>query len=119
MKKSPPRKRGRQLDLFGDDGAEGRKRRDEALVNVAANAETFMSKALKELVRFERGTYTGEDIRRQLELWGIRPHHHNAWGALVATAVRSRILWPTGRLAAMTDPRSHARKTLVYQIGGE
>jgi len=58
---------------------------------------------------------TGEDIRHAIEVRGVRPHHHNAWGALIMAAVRKELIQKTGRLVKMKDPRSHARQTPIYR----
>lgn len=95
-------------------GTEGERLRDQALLAVAEKSGVFMDEALAFLSRLNTGAYTGEDIRKQIEAAGIHPHHHNAWGAVIATAVRSHLLYPTGKYVSMKDPRSHARKTQVY-----
>ncbi len=95
--------------------------RDEAIVKVSDNNEKWMELCLKEVERFTmqsdeggEGNFTGEDIR----FWCSRtvgcPRHPNAYGALINTLVRRKIIKPTGEWRKMRDDRSHARKTPVY-----
>lgn len=60
------------------------------------------------------GTWTGEGIRIFLTRSIGKPHHHNAWGALIMRAVRNKVLTPTGRYVSMREKQSHARKTPEY-----
>jgi hypothetical protein len=57
---------------------------------------------------------TGEDIRATLTELGIEPNHPNAWGALVNSLIKKKVLIPTSQYKPMKDPRSHARSTRVY-----
>lgn len=105
-----------QLPLF--DGATSRAFRDYALADVAEHADTFMADGLALLTGLAAGEYTGEDVRRHLVSAGLRPHHHNAWGALVLHAVKAGILVHTNTTRQMRDARSHARRTPVYHKRG-
>ena len=62
---------------------------------------------------------TGEDIRRFLieEMQLEPPHHHNAWGSLIRTAVHRGLIGGTGRWTRMRGPKSHARPTQIYRVG--
>jgi len=108
------------MDLFDtipDEGA-AMADRDAALGRVADNAEaatSFMTRGLAEIARLPAGEFTGEDVRDCLVRLGVAPHHPNAWGALIAKAVRDKLLTPTGERRAMRGPRSHARRTDVYR----
>lgn len=107
-----------QLGLF--TGEEGKRRRDQALAAVAEKSGVFMDDALAWLVNLlPNGFYTGEMIRERIEAAGIKPHHHNAWGAVIACAVRNKHIYPTGRYVCTLAPKKHARKTQVYRRGGE
>jgi hypothetical protein len=53
----------------------------------------------------------GEDIRLACP---EPPHHHNAWGAVISTAVRKGWLQPTGRYLKMRSTTSHARESKEY-----
>lgn len=106
----------RRADLFGGASAGAR---DAALEVVAENAEDatqFMSRGLRAIAALS-GEYTGEDVRRCLTAAGVTPHHHNAWGALIRSAIKSGLLVPTGRYVRMTAVRSHARATQVLRAG--
>ena len=91
--------------------------RDKALAQVQANAGDFTSRALGALRDFPDGfETTGEQIRVLLDRRGIRPHHHNAWGAVINIALRNGLLEDTGRMTKMSTAKSHARRTPVYRI---
>jgi hypothetical protein len=109
------------VDLFDDiplDPAYAVADRDAALEQVATVAEaaaSFMTRGLTAIARLPAGEFTGEDVRDHLTKLNIVPHHPNAWGALVAKAVRDKLLTPTGERRPMKGPRSHARRTDVYR----
>lgn len=105
----------KQSTLF--DGEESKDLRNEALARVAFRAGPFMGAALAAMRTFGPGLYTAEDFRLRLEREGLRPHHHNAWGALTKQAILDGIIRETGSRRAMRDPRSHARMTPVYRKG--
>ena len=100
-----------QLDLF-----KARAARDEAIARVRGNAGDFVDRALEALRLSPTRRMTGEDIRVLLTGWGIVPHHHNAWGAVVRAGITRGILEETGAYVSMRDIRSHARKTQVYRV---
>lgn len=108
-------------DLLGDQPYEYRPSpakaaRDEAIDRVATNAGSeWVATGLNKISQLAAGEYTGEQIRLILTEAGIVPHHHNAWGALISSAVKRGILIDTGRLDHMQTKKSHARKTSVYQ----
>jgi len=62
---------------------------------------------------------TGEDFRLSCERDGIRPHHANAWGALILSLKRQGHLVETGEWRSMRDSKSHARMTRVYRVEGK
>lgn len=103
----------REAPLF--DYAASTQARDVVLKTVAENSGTFIQRALSALAHMS-GPLTGEDIRRRLSERGIEPHHHNAWGALISTAVKRGILIDSGMTVRMKDERSHARKTTLYTV---
>lgn len=92
--------------------------RDRVLALVSTNAGEFMSIALGELKSLKGRQLTGEEIREHLLLRGISPHHPNAWGAFVRTAIRKGMLEETGVLSKMRAKSSHARRTMVYLCVG-
>ncbi len=90
--------------------------RDEALEKVSENNGKWMElciEAAKVYIEYP-ATFTGEDIRHYCEAYVGCPHHPNAFGALINTLVRRKIIKPTGEYRAMNDDSSHARKTPVY-----
>ncbi len=92
--------------------------RDEALSRVETNAGVAWNKAaLHHIANLPDGEYIGEDIRVSCEAVGIQPHHPNAWGALIRTAIARGLLIQTGRLRAMTGEKSHARRSEILTRG--
>lgn len=96
--------------------------RDEAIAKVSDNNEKWMAVALESAEYFvsmhdgemRHRTFIGEDVRHHCEGAAGCPAHPNAWGALINTLVRRKIIKPTGEYRAMRDDSSHARKTPVY-----
>ncbi len=92
--------------------------RDEALEKVSEHNESWMRKCVVEAELFAayRGDkgFTGEDLRFHVTSMVGHPNHPNAYGALINTLVRRKIIKPTGEYRAMRDDSSHARKTPVY-----
>ena len=62
---------------------------------------------------------TGEDIRRVVDaVVQPGPKHHNAWGALISTLIKRRVLIKTGVYVNMKQKSSHARSTPQYVRNG-
>jgi hypothetical protein len=91
--------------------------RDAALSQVQANAGDFVERALDAIRVMPHGfCETGEGFRKLVERRGIKPHHHNAWGALINVAVKRGMLVATGEMAHMKGHKSHARRTPIYRV---
>lgn len=88
--------------------------RDAGCKIVADNGPDFMALAKAILESLPRGEWTGEQIRARILANGIAPHHPNAWGSLILSAVKRGFLRPTGRYTPMADVRSHGRQTPIY-----
>ena len=91
--------------------------RDEGIKKVADNNDKWMTACLRWVENHGLdfgGDFTGEDLRMGLSRCVGCPAHSNAWGALINTLVRRKIIKPTGEYRAMRDDSSHARKTPVY-----
>ena len=110
---------GEQLSLFKkcrELSVTGETLRDAALKQVSDNNESWMPLARQAARDLPNARYTGEDIRRHVsEVVGL-PAHHNAWGALISSLAKDRIIVRTGEHRAMVDPKSHARQTPVYVL---
>jgi hypothetical protein len=91
--------------------------RDIALAQVARRAGPWRDRALAAIVALPSGTEgTAENIRLRLLRGGLElPHHHNAWGEVIKTAISRHYLVPTGKRAHMQTRKSHARITPVYR----
>jgi hypothetical protein len=96
----------------------GRAMRDLATGIVLENSgEEFQRKAVDCILRVWAGREgTGEDFRLACEREDIRPHHANAWGALILSLKRQGHLAETGEWRSMRDSKSHARMTRVYRV---
>ncbi len=106
---------------FADRGQKAQKVVDGILARDAAlervTRKRFMIRGTRIIEDLEHGReMSGEDIRHAVSRLGVKPHHHNAWGALIMNAVRLKLILPTGRDTKMKDRRSHARKTPIYRI---
>lgn len=99
-----------QGEFSWDDGPT---RRDRALEQV--EQEPFRTRIAVLIDNLDPGHYTGETIRELAELYGIRPHHFNAWGAAIMAAVRRGALTPTGSYSAAKAPKKHAHRNPVYE----
>jgi hypothetical protein len=97
-------------DLFA-----ARQARDEALERVTTNAGSYANQAIGE-IKLMRGTYIGEEIRLAVEEKIGKPHHANAWGGIINTAVRQHLLLKTGRWRQMKTKKSHARESREYTV---
>lgn len=95
--------------------------RNAGLQQVESNNETWMTLALLEVENVRRSSqwanvqsgFTGEDLRHMIRSVG-KPDSPNAYGALVMTLVKRKVLIATGEYRAMKDKKSHARKTPIY-----
>ncbi len=92
--------------------------RDEGIAKVSEHNESWMEHAVKFVEDWsplhDWYDFTGEDLRFMLNQKVGLPRHPNAYGALINTLVRRKIIKPTGEYRAMRDDSSHARKTPVY-----
>jgi len=113
---------GGMKDLFGDlpyapPGA-AKAARDAALERVTRHSGDWLPQA-KLAVSLLRGWEgTAEALRFHLVRTGLEPpHHHNAWGGLINSCMKSGILRPCDppRYVSMTGVKSHARKSQVLR----
>ena len=98
-----------------------RSERNKGIQKVSLNNDDFMTRALayirwRGLVPLHsKEEFTGEQIRQWMQFEYIVPAHPNAWGALISTAVKRKLIVPTGSYTQMRSKTSHARKTAVYR----
>lgn len=96
----------------------GQQLRDEGIKVVSEHNENWMGYALDAakifIARMDTDTFTGEDIRLALR-YIPQPTHPNAWGALINTLVKRKIIVPTGEYQQPKDRTSHARAIQVYK----
>lgn len=90
--------------------------RDEALARILENAGFgWRFNVINEVCMLTGKEMTGEDIRAYCEGLGLKPHHHNAWGAIIKLMLSSGRLEDIGSRKA-TTPQSHARSIRVYRV---
>ena len=100
---------------------DGETLRDQGIKQVSEHNESWMEEALmwahRYALEFQNTDmdFTGEGIRFFCLRWIKPPKHPNAWGALISTLIKRKIIVPTGEYRAMKDSSSHARKTPVYK----
>ena len=106
------------MDLF--DFTQAIVARDEGIAKVADNSQPWFARdyvALAQFCKSNRGAEViGEDIRRALMDQGLKPHHPNAWGALIRCAVKDEYLHRTGAWRSPSAVASHGRPTSVYRV---
>ena len=100
--------------------ADGKDLKEKGLQLVRENNDNWMERAIKSVRQYlHYGWYgddfTGEDIRLACELEVGHPKHQNAYGALINTLIKRKIIVPTGEYRPMKDKTSHARSTPVYK----
>ena len=97
----------------------GKELKEKGLKLVRENNENWMANAIalaSYYAQFHIGDFTGEDIRSYCQIKFIgSPKHPNAWGALINTLLKRKIIVPTGEYRPMKDRSSHARSTPVYK----
>ena len=100
---------------------QGRVLRDEGIRVVSEHNENWTEQALKyaavwvEDRKHWQWDFTGEEIRFDVTMGIGHPNHPNAWGALINTLIKRKIIVPTGEHRQMKDKTSHARQTPVYK----
>lgn len=100
-----------QRDLFG-----GMKARDEGMARVSANGGDWTARAITYIARIPKGFMgTGQDFKLRAFDDGLdSPHHHNAWGAVIRTAIRKGLIRGTGLYGHTVVKASHARVIPIY-----
>ncbi len=90
--------------------------RDEGISKVLEHNEPWTEICIEEIGPYLQfhDSFTGEDIRFYLVARAGHPKSPNAWGALINTLVRRKIIKPTGEWRKMRDESSHCRRTPVY-----
>ncbi len=91
--------------------------RDEGIAKVTEHNEKWMDLCVMKMEQSKwlgDGTFTGEDVRHYCEYSVGCANHPNAYGTLINTLLKRKIIKPTGEYRAMRDDSSHARKTPVY-----
>jgi len=103
---------------------DGKALRDKGLAQVSEHNENWMTKAIEAAREWvgifghiaPNDDFTGEDIRMMLITIKLgEPSHPNAYGALINTLLKRKIIVHTGEYRKMKDRSSHARSTPVYK----
>jgi hypothetical protein len=96
------------------DLEQSRAERDKGIALVSGNNPEFKYDFFHAIRALPKG-WEGqcEDIRKD---WtGVRPTHHNAWGACWNGAVTRGLLMRLPTIVSMTGVKSHGRKTHKYR----
>ena len=101
-------------DLFQFSDNRAALLRNEAIDRVIGSNNHWIDQCIAGLPFFMKRDFTGEDLRHFFESKGIRPNSPKAWGALVNTLIRRKLIRRTGERRHMRDSQSHARMTDVY-----
>ena len=108
----------------GRNSDTGQQLKEKGLKSVRENNENWMElcvSLLRSGFRYVNhaghggNDFTGEDIRFHCERIIGPPKHPNAYGALINTLIKRKIIVPTGEHRQMKDRSSHARSTPVYK----
>lgn len=91
--------------------------RDQGIKQVDENAVPWKDVAWSVLCWLPAGEWSADEINAIVERDAGRPHHPNAYGALIMRGVRSGVLKPTGRYRKSQRASCHAHKYQVYTKG--
>lgn len=93
--------------------------RDSGISRTSVKNASFIDAGLDAIAQLPPGMEAqGEDIRARLVGMGIVPETHQAWGALIRTAVTRGLLVKTGRFAKTRSLNTHRHPTEVYRTPG-
>jgi hypothetical protein len=100
-----------------NDSTTGQQLKEKGINYVSEHNENWMERCLRIAPKYLRlrTDFTGEDIRFLCVNISGDPKHHNAFGALVNTLIKRKIIVPTGEHRQMKDRTSHSRSTPVYK----
>src|SRR4029077_17780526 len=98
----------------------GQQLKEIGIKEVSEHNDNWMERAILK-IKYDLGNwkllsyldsdFTGEDIRHFITGTLGNPNHPNAFGALINTLIKRKIIVPTGEHRKMKDSRSHARST--------
>lgn len=96
---------------------EGTTLRDQGIQRTLFANDDWLERALAELPKFREAypEFIGETLRSWLASRGIEPQDPHAWGGLISTLVKRKLVVDTGRVRKMRDPQSHARRSPVWK----
>jgi hypothetical protein len=95
----------------------GQALRDEGMDLVQSHNAAWTARALDELgtLAHTRPLLSADTLRDRMALLDDQPAHHNAYGAVFATAARMGMLERTDRTVESTRPDAHARRLTVWR----
>ena len=96
---------------------DGQQLKEKGIKKVSEHNVNWMERALRLAYIWVHlgGDFTGEDIRLHCEPTLGAPTHSNAWGALINTLIKRKIIVPTGEYRKSKHAEAHARKNAVYK----
>jgi hypothetical protein len=98
-------------------GQSGEQLRDEGIARVLSRTkEQWQADLQGVILSFPVGQeVTGEEIRWKAVPRIGEPHHPNVWGGVIKTAIKDKLLEPTGEVRKSVSPKNHAHRTFVYR----
>lgn len=95
----------------------GQELRDQGMDLVQGHNAEWSARALDELATLAhaRPTLTADTLRDRMALLDDQPAHHNAYGAVFATAARMGLLERTGVAVQSTRADAHARRLTLWR----
>ena len=96
----------------------GEERKDEGIKRAKEREGTeWVERSILHLTTNHAGNQmTGEEMRLALQRAGLDAKDHHAWGALVNTMARRKMIRMTGEWRRMSARRSNARLTPVWLL---
>jgi hypothetical protein len=100
------------------------KGREDGVQSVTTNNREWLRLALIQIEQLALGKhewsnlesgFIGEDLRAMLVPQIGRPSTPHCYGAMVRMALQRELIEETGKLRAMKDVNSHARRSMVYR----
>lgn len=91
--------------------------RDQGIKQVEENAGVWKDLAFDIVCSLPAGEWDGGQINMEVERRIGKPHHPNAYGALIMRARNAKVLYETGRYRRSGKASCHAHKYQIYMKG--
>jgi len=90
--------------------------RDAGIASVTKNEKTWLEDAHALIARYPTDEANAEELRTWVEDRLGAPHHVNAYGGMIMSAVRKGLLKNTGVYTVGKRPSGHGRRVANYII---